>query len=194
MHKLLLIIPLLGISLLSFGQQISGGIGVQAFELKRDISALKDSGVLFTASFRAEISGMIQWQTEVGYADLKNRKFGSSFTSIGMGTSSQSGSSTPTVFQQPSVSNSNVLREHFISVRSSVVMRIFQSRNIVGDLLVGPGIYKRGDYFYGLTYAELSLSSYLSKRVLLGIPISYNYVFGYTGSILSIGLSMRYYL
>ncbi len=190
----MLLIPLLGISLLSFGQQISGGISVQAFELKRGTSSFKDSGVLFTASFRAEISGRFQWQTEVGYADLKDRKLGSSLTSFGMGISPQSGSSASTVFQQPNSSNSNVLQEHFISFRSSVVMRFLQSRNIVGDLLVGPGIYKRRDYLYGLTYAELSLSSYLSKSLLLGIPISYNYVFGHTGSIYSIGLSMRYYL
>lgn len=193
MYKLLLIIPILGISLLSFGQQISGGIGAQAFEIKRGTSSLKDSGVLFTAGFRAEISGRFQWQTEVGYADLKDRILGSSL-GVGIVTSPQSGSSSPTVFQQPNSSNSNVLQEHFISVRSSVVMRFFQSRNIVGDLLVGPGIYKRGAYFYGLTYAELSLSVYLSKRILLGIPISYNYVFGHTGSMTSIGLSMRYYL
>ncbi|MFT6337790.1 MAG: hypothetical protein ACJATI_004555 [Halioglobus sp.] len=59
MRKLLLIIPLLGISLFSIGQQVSVGLGVKAFDFRYD--GIFDSGIQVTASYRAELSGKIQW-------------------------------------------------------------------------------------------------------------------------------------
>lgn len=180
------------ICFLSFGQRHSVGVSVNSFKENNSSFAVGHTGINYAVNYRLQFNKKIGWQSEVNYGrynDINSNKFATHFGS-GITTPNPI---NPPVFQEPQLSNNSV-NDYFLMFHSSVVMRVFRSRNIAGDIIIGPGIYRNRNNLLGLSHGQIMLSTYLSKKLLLGLPISYNYIFGLSHSSMSIGVSMRYYI
>jgi hypothetical protein len=177
----------------SFGQKSSLGINVSLFE-KHGSSTFFKSGVQSTVNFGTQFSETLGWKVELGYGDYKNVKIinSSSFGSI-ISTSNRTlnDPDNPLII---GMSEDIDLSKHFFLLRSSITIKIFDTKWLNGEILIGPGLYQEEDSINGLIYGELFLSKSVSDKIALGLPISVNYIFGNKQSFSALGLSMRYYL
>lgn len=189
MRQLITILFIFGFSLLSFGQKSSVGLSLSAFE-QYSGSSLFNSGAKFATNYQFQFSNNFGWRTELVYGDYKNIKVGSN--SSGNNASPNSSGTFP--IPGTVTSSDNDFSKHFFMLRSSIAIQIFDMDWLAGEVLFGPGLYKEEEGIVGLFYSELFLHKNISDRFALGLPVSFNYIFGHPRSISTVGLSLRYYI
>ncbi len=165
---------------MSVGQNSSIGASVSAFE-QYGSGVLFDSGASIAVNYQHSFSERLGLKTELVYGDYKNVKFHATATDF----TNDNNSGT---FPPPDIS------KDFLMMRSSLVVRLFDTDWINGELLLGSGLYKSDGRVNGIVHSELFLYKNISDTIALGLPVAYSYIIGYPGSLSSIGLSMRYYL
>jgi len=78
---------------------------------------------------------------------------------------------------------------------SSVTAKLFDLYGLIGEISVGPGVFKpkESEEMRGLAHGELFLATKLSDKMIFGIPISYDYVFWDRDHFYSFGATLRYH-
>ena len=160
-------------------QNTSVGMNLGAFNFHNN-SQLFDSGIQLSGNIRSQFNNTYAWQTEVGYAKFNQVQY---IDDPGF---------PPNTIEPSTIK----VLDNFIMMRSSIAVKLFEINGLYGEVLVGPGLYKRSrsEALRGLATGELFLSARVTNKIVLGIPVSFNYVFWDRDAFYSVGLSMRYHI
>lgn len=178
MKKIIFISTMLFFSVLAIGQNSSAGISIGSFIFNDGQNT--STGIQYNVNVRAQISERFGWQTEVSYAyfdeKITRERFFEEFNVVRVTTEE--------------------FRNTFTFLKSSITAKLFNIHGLTGEIAIGPGLYKsyKADELRGLAHSEFFLSSKITDKLVVGLPISYDFVFWDRDHFYSVGASIRYHL
>lgn len=181
MKQLILSLLLIGICISLNGQNTSAGIGVNLTTYNS--GSFKDDGQLYTANIRTQFSNKWAWQTEVGYfhSDTSVESVSEVITNNG--------------FEENRTTFTFTSRNNAALIRTSVVYKLLSINSLNVEAIAGGGMFKDfNNDIYGLIHGEIFFSTQISKHLVAGIPVNYDFVTWARDSFYSVGFSLRYHI
>ena len=181
MKPFLFALLLISTCLSIYGQNTSAGIGVNL--VTYDSGNFKDDWQLYTANLRTQFTDKWAWQTEVGY--------------LGIGSSIESVKETITNngFEENRTTITSTSRKNASLIRTSIAYKVLSINSLNIEAIAGGGIFKDfNNDIFGLVHGEIFFSAQISKHIVAGIPINYDFVTWARDAMYSVGFSLRYHI
>ena len=181
MKNLLLAISFLFIGFSTNAQNSSGGISISALQFNAEDNN-NGAVIQYSGDIRVQMSKYFGWQTSIAYAKLSS---GSVEREL-----------SPSSPQEPSVHILSDYTNTQITLTTVITTKLLTFSGFNMELLVGGGAIKRSaeSSISGMATGGLFVSAQISPKVVVGIPLTYNYIISDDGQYYTAGLSLRYHL
>ena len=176
MKKQVLTLTFLLLTIGIFAQTSSFGLSLNSYNKEG-----KD-GFSINANVRVQFTNMFGWQTEVGHM----RSLETITVIEEDETITFNGTETTTTIVEE--------RDLASFVKTGLSIKFLEKGGFSAETIIGGGIYRQDRQIFGLLSGELFLSSRVSKNLVIGIPISFNFITWERDEFTSVGLSMRYHM
>ncbi|MDF1694436.1 MAG: hypothetical protein P1U56_01300 [Saprospiraceae bacterium] len=159
-----------------FGQNSSFGISLNSFNKEGE------NGMSINANVRVQLSNTLGWQTEVGYLHSLE-----GVTVIEERTVTNAGGTE-------TVTTTSEDRDKAAIVKSGIAIKFLNHEGFSAEFIASGGAFRADRTIFGLISGELFLSSQIGKNLVVGIPISYNFITWERDDFTSVGVSLRFHM
>jgi len=159
-----------------YGQNTSAGFSIRYADYDK-----AGTGMQYSVDLRSQLSEKLGWQTDVGTFRSSN--------------STQISVTTFDPFTNQEFTTISESRSTYAFLRSGISYKLFKAAGITAEGIIQVGLIKREPVpeVRGMAHGELFFSTRISDKIVVGIPVSYNFVFWDRDEIISVGASFRYH-